>query len=115
MKRVFTNLIANAIQNISKGSKIKVIAEKTENDIEIKIIDNGPGIPPEMIPHVFERYYSGHTLQKKIGSGLGLYICRTIVELHQGTITVESKNGNGTIFTIKMPYPEIGEELWTNR
>jgi signal transduction histidine kinase len=110
LKRVFINLIANAIQNIPKESQIKIIAQILENEIEIKIIDNGPGIPPEMIPHVFERYFSGLTLQKKIGSGLGLYICRTIVELHQGTIMVDSNLGEGTTFTIKLPSIIYGED-----
>lgn len=103
LKRVFINLIANAIQNIPKESRIKFIAKELSNEIEIKIIDNGPGIPPEIIPHVFERYFSGHALQKKIGSGLGLYICRNIVEQHQGTISVDSKLDEGTTFTIKLP------------
>lgn len=103
LKRVFINLIANAVQNIPKESQIKVVAQKLNDEIEIKIIDNGTGIAPEIIPHVFERYFSGKTLKKKIGTGLGLYICRNIIELHQGTITVESKLGEGTIFTIKLP------------
>ena len=111
IKRVFTNLIANAVQNIPKKSQIKIIAQKLEKEIEIKIIDNGPGIPPEMLPHVFERYFSGNTLQKKIGTGLGLYICSTIIELHQGSIRVDSKLGEGTIFTIKLPSTEIGDKL----
>ena len=114
LKRVFINLIANAVQNIPKESQIKVIARELNDEIEIKIIDNGSGIPPEMLAHVFERYFSGHTLQKKIGTGLGLYICRTIVELHQGTITVDSKLGEGTTFTIKLPSiidEETGDKL----
>lgn len=109
LKRVLTNLIANAVKNIPKESEIKIIAQILEKEIEIKITDNGPGIPPEMMAHVFERYFSGNTLQKKIGTGLGLYICRTIIEAHQGSIKVDSKPEEGTTFTIKLPLTEFGD------
>lgn len=111
LKRVFTNLITNAVENISKGSKIKFFVQKTQKEIEIKIVDNGSGISSEILPHIFEKYFSANTLQKKIGAGLGLYICRTIIELHQGTITASSKQGEGTTFIIKLPIIENGDKL----
>lgn len=103
LKRVFINLIANAIQNIPTGSKITVTAEIIDNNIEIKIIDNGQGIAPEIMNHMFDRYFSGHQIKKKIGSGLGLSICKTIVKLHNGNIRIDSQQGQGTTFTIKLP------------
>lgn len=111
IKRVFVNLITNAVENISKGSKIIISAQKAQKEIEIKIVDNGSGISSEILPHIFEKYFSANALQKKIGAGLGLYICRTIVELHQGTITVSSKQGEGTTFIIKFPIIENGDTL----
>jgi signal transduction histidine kinase len=103
LKRVFINLIANAIQNVPKESQVQVQATVLDSRIEIKIADDGPGIAPEILPHVFERYFSGHPTQKKIGTGLGLYICKTIVELHHGHIAIDSHPGQGTAFTIKLP------------
>ncbi len=105
LRRVFINLIGNAIQNIPKGSIVKVsIHNNTDNQLQIIVSDNGQGIQPEILANTFERYYTGHRTQKKIGSGLGLYICKMIVELHGGTIKVDSRLGVGTDFYITLPY-----------
>lgn len=102
LQRVFQNLVSNAIANIQTHKHIIITAFKKENLSIIHVADNGPGISQEVLPHLFQRYFTGHTKQK-IGSGLGLFICRMIVELHQGTIFAESSPNQGTTFTICLP------------
>jgi signal transduction histidine kinase len=101
LQRVFQNLVSNAIANIQSEKTISVRAEADETEMIIRVQDNGPGIPTELLPHLFQRYFTGDSRQQ-IGSGLGLFICRMIVELHGGTITVESNPGIGTTFQITL-------------
>jgi two-component system sensor histidine kinase/response regulator len=102
-KRVITNLVSNAITNSPDGSCVDVSARDCSGQsIEIQIKDNGPGIPPDLLPHIFERYYSGSFQSKKIGSGLGLSICKSIIELHGGSIQVASAK-EGTCFAVSLP------------
>lgn len=103
LRRVWMNLLGNALENIPDGSLIQFSAQEIKNGFEICIEDNGPGIPPEALPHLFKRYYTGDKTRKKIGSGLGLYICHMIMELHDGSIHVESILGQGTRFTLNLP------------
>lgn len=113
LKRVFINLIANAIQNIPKRSQIQVLGKQLEpNLVEIRVRDNGPGILPEELQHLFDRYYAGTGDTRKLGSGLGLYICKVLVTAHQGTIFVENAAGY-TDFVIQLPIlkPEVTDEL----
>ena len=70
-----------------------------DNEAYVHICDTGCGISPEILPHIFDAYYSSHHQ----GRGLGLSIAKKIIELHKGAITVESQQGKGTAFTIKLP------------
>ncbi len=101
--RVLINLISNAIENISKGDKISIFSDKTEDVIKIIVEDNGPGIAPEEAKYIFDRYYTGKGLDRKIGSGLGLDVCKKIIQLHGGTISLESELNNYTRFIIMLP------------
>jgi signal transduction histidine kinase len=104
LKRVFINLIANAIENIPKGSEIQVSGDMdSTSHIIVHVRDNGQGIDPEEQKHLFDRYYAGLGDTRKLGSGLGLYICKMFVEAHQGTIQVESIPGSYTDFIIRLP------------
>lgn len=102
LRRVFQNLISNGIANIQAGKEIRVSAQEQEEEIHIKVADNGLGIPPEVLSHLFQRYYTGHAKQQ-LGSGLGLFICRMIVEYHGGSITASSLVGSGTEFHLRLP------------
>ncbi len=106
LKRVFINLISNAIENIPCKKQITLSANIDKNRLKIQIQDNGPGIAPEHLEHIFDRYYSVSLTKQKIGSGLGLYISKMIVEAHAGTIVVKSPTGQGTVFTINLPLQE---------
>jgi signal transduction histidine kinase len=106
LERVFINIIGNAIENIQNNGQIELkatILEDTES-LEIIISDNGPGMEEEVQKHLFERYYTHSRTKGKIGFGLGLYICDTIIKSHKGEITVQSELGKGTLFIIHLPY-----------
>ncbi len=108
LKRVFLNLIGNALENIHPRSTIEINATEQNGSVTIQVKDNGPGINPDILPHIFTRYFTGHRIRQKIGSGLGLFICRMIIDLHGGTIQVESTLGKGTCFTITIPKAPMG-------
>ena len=103
LRRVFINLISNAVENLSQNDKIKINAVLSDSNLNITVEDNGPGIAKDDMEHIFEQYYTGKSLDRKLGSGLGLYVCKKLIELHNGKITVESKVGEYTKFNIQLP------------
>ena len=103
LTRVFMNLISNSIDNTKQNDFIKISAKFIDEYVLITIEDNGNGIAKEDLKVIFERYYSGKSLERKLGSGFGLSVCQKIIELHNGTITVESELNKYTKFTIKLP------------
>ena len=88
--RVINNLVQNAVKFSPEGGAINVTAEPLEDDVQISVIDNGPGIPREDQRRVFERFYKADRARSGGGTGLGLAIARHIVEGHGGRIWVES-------------------------
>lgn len=100
------NLLGNAVKYSKQPAQIKITLEQVdEEEIKILIADKGIGIPPQDIEHIFERFYTvdkAHS-RKLGGAGLGLSIVKTIIEKHEGTISVESKVGEGTTFVILLP------------
>ncbi|OLP18365.1 two-component sensor histidine kinase [Leptolyngbya sp. 'hensonii'] len=114
MARLFTNLIANAVQYTSAGGQVQVMLQRSGKSIQVKVQDTGMGIPEEALPQIFDRFYrvdparthhQGEQPQPAsgTGSGLGLAIVDAIVENHQGQIQVESKLNLGTTFTVLLP------------
>jgi two-component system OmpR family sensor kinase len=112
LKQLFLNLVANAVQH-TPGGIVVLKLNKQGGKAVFTVSDNGPGIPEEDLPHIFERFYRGEksrTRDKTSGFGLGLSISRWIVNLHEGTINVESEVGKGTTFTVQLPlWEEPGE------
>jgi signal transduction histidine kinase len=106
IKRVLVNLLGNAVENIPPGSIIHVSAREEKAGGVIRIQDNGPGIAEELLPGLFNRYFTMGQKNKKIGSGLGLSICKMIMDLHGATIAVSSSPTSGTCFTLTFPKPE---------
>ncbi|MCK4500232.1 GHKL domain-containing protein, partial [Candidatus Babeliales bacterium] len=100
----FINLVDNAIKYTEKG-EIKAEVKQAGGKIIFEISDTGNGISPEHLPRLFERFYTvdKSRSRKMGGTGLGLSIVKHIVNLHKGTIDVESKIGQGTKFIIKLP------------
>lgn len=103
--QLFFNLLDNAIKYTADKGKIWVTMRKTDNDVQIKIRDNGCGIEADKLESIFDRFYrvDKDRSRKTGGSGLGLSICRLIVSSHKGAITVDSKINHGTTFTVTLP------------
>lgn len=106
LKQVLVNLVSNAVHYTPAGGEVSVGLSKLEDNALVVIIDNGPGIAPEDLPHIFERFYRGEksrTRSKEQGFGLGLSIAYWIVRNHGGKIEVESELGKGTKFSVWLP------------
>ena len=99
--QVFDNLFTNAIK-YAPGSPITVMLRKVENKLVVQLEDKGPGIPQESLPLIFERFYRARS-EKATGTGLGLFICKQIIDAHRGKIWAESTLGQGTTFFIELP------------
>ena len=110
LKYVIWELVTNALKYTEKEGKITVSSVVKDSAIDIKIADTGRGIPKELLPTLFEGFKKidiMHTTQS--GMGLGLYIVKKIIELHEGSINVESKEGEGTTFTLTLPMKDISD------
>ncbi|GAB7386223.1 sensor histidine kinase ResE [Bacillaceae bacterium] len=105
MEQVFTNLIDNAIRHTGEGGLIMISATQKGGELYFHVKDTGSGIPEEDLPFVFERFYKADKARTrgKAGTGLGLAIVKNIVQAHGGSISVHSKVGEGTTFTIQIP------------
>jgi two-component system, OmpR family, sensor kinase len=103
LKQVVLNLVQNALD--AGARNVTLHLEKEGRDVRLEVLDDGPGIPAEALPHVFERFYrvDGARSTRGNGSGLGLAIVRWIVQQHFGTVEVRSRSGEGTVFTILLP------------
>jgi len=99
LKQVFLNLLKNAIEAMPDGGNIVVTIKRSENELLIRIADEGCGIAPDQLAKLGEPFYS----TKEKGMGLGLMVCYRIIENHGGTIRVESEVGKGTTFSIFLP------------
>jgi two-component system OmpR family sensor kinase len=102
--QVFSNLLSNAVKYSPGGGLIRVATAAQENaQIAVVIEDGGIGIPDNDRQRVFERYYRGSNTSGIVGSGVGLYLVKTIVDLHEGSIALESCEGEGSRFTVRLP------------
>lgn len=108
MEQVFTNLIVNAMTHTEEGT-VHIVVKNQPETLHIDVIDSGKGIPEEDLPFIFERFYKADKSRTRShnqkGTGLGLAIVKNIIEAHKGTISVKSKLGSGTTFTIDIPKP----------
>lgn len=93
------NLLKNASEAMAHLGQIQIVLSQNQNQAAIRIADSGCGISPDFLPHIFEPFFT----TKPEGSGLGLSIANQIVAAHQGTISAESSNGQGTVFTLTLP------------
>ncbi len=106
LKQVLWNLLANAIKFTPEGGRVEVRIERGASEVEVIVGDNGCGMPPELVPHVFDRFRQGarQSGATAVGLGLGLAIARHIVELHGGTIHAASDGvARGSTFRVKLP------------
>jgi len=103
LRRVFTNLIVNAIQAMPSGGKLKITCEQHEGTVFASVSDTGMGIPPEQQKKIFAPYYT----TKTSGTGLGLSTAQKILLAHGGRITVNSEPGSGSTFNVQLPAEEM--------
>ena len=108
LKQVVVNLLDNAIRYTSEGGAISVSAAKQNGWATLIVTDNGAGIPPEALPHVFERFYRADKARSRYsgGSGLGLSIVNAICSAHRGEVEIASTEGVGTTVTVR-PWPRL--------
>jgi len=106
IKRVFMNLITNAVQAMPHGGELKITAQEIGKEELISFQDTGVGISKEILPKLFVPFFT----TKAQGQGLGLPVCKRVMEAHGGTITVESTVGKGSTFTVKLPIPRSMEK-----
>lgn len=103
LDRVFWNLIGNAIKFTPTGGKISVSCKREDSHISVAVQDTGVGIPQDELPLLFTQFKRLRGAAKIEGTGLGLFIVKTIVEAHKGSVRVESVDGQGSTFTVRIP------------
>ena len=112
LERVFTNLVKNAIEHTHEGG-VRISVTREQDRVTVMVEDDGEGIPPEDLPHIFERFYraDAHRARSQGGTGLGLAIALENVNLHGGEIKVSSVVGKGSTFTVCLPAATDGSEV----
>jgi signal transduction histidine kinase len=112
VERALSNLIDNAIQYTPNGGVVAVRVANEAQAVRVEVSDTGPGIPEDELPHIFERFYRVDKSRDrdKGGAGLGLAIAKTILELHDGRLAVESTVGEGTTFRFRLPVAADGPD-----
>ncbi len=109
IEQVIVNLLDNALKYTPDGTPIDISAETKENELVVEVADRGPGIPEADIPRLFEKFYRGPQKETKSGAGLGLSICKGIIEIHGGTISAENGRGGGALFRFTLPLKNSSE------
>lgn len=107
LRQVLVNLLANALHYTPHGGRVEVQVWPEGSQVWVTVSDTGPGIAPEDLPHIFDRFYRADNARARStgGSGLGLAIVRSLVMLHGGTVRADSRPGEGSRFTISLPLP----------
>ncbi len=105
LEEVFTNLIGNGLKYAGAGRAVRVELERRGEEAVATVSDNGPGIPAEHLPHIFERFYRVERSRSRRGggTGLGLAIVKRITDLHGGSVSARSREGEGTAFEVRLP------------
>ena len=107
LDHIFTNLLSNAVKYSPDGCKIEVKGWMEDEQFLVSIRDHGIGISDNDVPRIFERFFRTSTLTGIAGTGIGLYLVKQLVELHGGSIEVESVEGEGSTFTVRLPIQPV--------
>ena len=111
IKEVFLNIIDNSIKYCPEGSKIKIKTSDSDENVLIDFSDNGPGVEEQEQFAIFEKFYrSKNNPSHKKGTGLGLYLVRYFIEIHDGSVEMQSAAGQGTSFKISLPFEQKKDE-----
>ena len=104
LEKVVANLLSNAFKFTPEGGTIRMSVSSEGGTARVAVRDSGPGIPAADLPHIFDRFYQvNETAQTQLGTGIGLALAKEVVDLHGGTLTVESEEGFGSTFTVTLP------------
>jgi signal transduction histidine kinase len=105
IEQVLGNLLSNALRYTPEGGDIELRYSSNEENVTLTVHDSGPGIPPEAIPHIFERFYRADRSRSRTegGTGLGLAIARQLVQAHGGSLTAGNHPAGGAAFTLTLP------------
>ena len=105
LQRALSNLLSNALRHTPSGGKIVLRAGRENGQIMLSVEDNGEGISPEHLPHIFDRFYRVDKARSRDtgGTGLGLSIVNQLVLMHGGSVSVQSDEGHGSTFTVELP------------
>lgn len=103
LDQILVNLVSNALKYSVADSDVRVELTATASALRLSVADRGPGIAPEELPRLFERYYRTKSAARAEGLGLGLFITRKLVEAHGWRIEVASEQGSGSVFTLVLP------------
>lgn len=103
LMQVWQNLIGNAVKFVSQKGEIRITLRIEKNDVIVTVADNGIGMSEAVQKRIYEKFYQADTSRTGIGNGLGLALAKRIVDLHDGTLTVASAEGKGTMFTVTLP------------
>jgi signal transduction histidine kinase len=101
--QVFSNLLANAIKYSPGGASIEVEASSTADEAVVTVKDRGIGIPAQDLERLFERYHRGSNVSGIVGTGMGLYLVKTAVDLHHGGVEARSTENEGACFIVRLP------------
>jgi PAS domain S-box-containing protein len=103
--QILTNLLSNAIKYSPKGGEVKVVVDVGEEDLTLRVSDQGIGIPRDVLPRLFEKFerVDNRDTRQAGGTGIGLYLVKHLVEQHEGEIKIESELGKGSTFVVRMP------------
>jgi two-component system, OmpR family, sensor kinase len=107
--QVFSNLLSNAIKYSPGGDQIEVEANSTPDEVVVCVTDRGIGVPPGDLPRLFERYHRGSNVSGIVGTGVGLYLVKMAVDLHSGSVAVQSNENKGSRFTVRLPRRPVTE------
>ena len=113
VSEVFSNLIDNAIKYSNEGGHVTVTAKQAGQFVEVSVTDRGIGIPSNVLPNLFHKFYRSHRSRETVaGTGIGLYICKAIIDSHGGSVGVRSTERNGSTFTFSLPvYNSVAKDI----
>jgi len=103
VRQILLNLLENAFRHTPPGTEVRLTALADGDQVVLTVADDGPGIDPALLPHVFERFQRGHPSRTGPGSGLGLSIARALAEAQDGAVDIQSAFGAGTVVTVRLP------------
>jgi two-component system sensor histidine kinase BaeS len=103
--QLLSNLVGNALKFTPAGGEVVVAAREGPDEVVVDVRDSGPGIAPDELPHIFDRFFRGTNVgeARASGSGLGLAITRSLAEMHGGAVDVTSAPGQGSVFSVRLP------------